>query len=190
MKIFGALVVFIISTVCHAEDASLLELSKDAKREMYRFSWSRSFHDKIVYTVDITNPKKPTINIKKFSGEKREKLISESTASLTPTHTFNLRGFLTGAQFWTLPKHKGSGGLDGATWQLEGIKEGGYHSTIRWSPLPPYFGWQADERNGRYEMKRLNPPFEEQVKHSDEVGLDMLCLYIMLMSNQEPEEIY
>jgi len=39
-------------------------------------------------------------------------------------------------------------------------------------------------------MKRLNPPFEKQVKHSDEVGLDFLCLYIMLMADQEPEVIY
>src|SRR5690606_14988167 len=121
----------------------------------------------IIYTVDLAETDNSTLIIKKFSKKEPRTLISTKEAKLTKIHLQNLQSFLNGAQFWTLPSEKKEAGLDGATWILEGIKDGQYHYTERWSPLPPYFGWSGTWKDGQLVMKRLNPPFEKQVKHSD-----------------------
>ena len=171
-------------------EPSLNELSKDIEKEVYQFYWERSFDDTMVFRVDISSPKISTITIKKFSKERPKNIIKNEVFLLTKTHLKNFKRFLKGSQFWNLSSENGSGGLDGATWILEGIKNGKYHYTKRWSPLPPYFGWRVKMNGKKIVLERENPPLEQQVKHSDEVGLDFLCLYITLMVNHGVEEIY
>ena len=204
MKLLLALVSLIIAIDCYSSEPSssltkeldsinehpIKNLAASPNKEIYRFYWSRSSKSTLTYTVDLTSTDKPTLTIKKFSEKEPRTLLSITETKLTKIHLQNLESFLNGAQFWTLPSEEKTAGFDGATWILEGIKDGQYHYTERWSPLPPYFGWSGAWKNGELVMKRLNPPFEQQVKHSDEVGLDFLCLYIMLMANQEPEVIY
>ncbi|WP_447589107.1 hypothetical protein [Aquipseudomonas campi] len=204
MKSLLALASLILTINCYASEPSsslmreldsineqpIKNLATSSKIEIYRFYWSRSSKSTLTYTIDLTSTNKPTLIIKKFSKKDPQTLLSETKTELTKTHLQNLKSFLNGAQFWTLPSEEKNAGLDGATWILEGIKDGQYHYTERWSPLPPYFGWTGTWKDGELVMKRLNPPFEKQVKHSDEVGLDFLCLYIMLMADQEPEVIY
>jgi hypothetical protein len=168
----------------------LKHLASNTNKEVYRFYWARSFESILTYTIDMSDSKTPTVVVRKYSNENPAEIISESKSTLTATHIENLKMFLLGSQFWSLPSKNGKTGFDGATWILEGIKDEKYHYTKRWSPLPPYFGWSGTRVDGELIMKRLNPPFENQVKHSDEVGLDFLCLYIMLMTNQSPEVIY
>lgn len=204
MKLLLALASLTIAINCYASEPSsnlikeldsineqpIKNLATSANKEVYRFYWSRNSKSTITYTVDLTETDNSTLIIKKFSKKEPRTLISTKETKLTKNHLQNLQSFLNGAQFWTLPSEKKEAGLDGATWILEGIKDGQYHYTERWSPLPPYFGWSGTWKDGQLVMKRLNPPFEKQVKHSDEVGLDFLCLYIMLMADQEPEVIY
>ena len=204
MKLLLALIPLIITIDCYASEPSsslmkeldsinepsIQSLAASTNKEVYRFYWSRSSKSTLTYTVDLTSTDKPTLIIKKFSKKEPRNLLSRTEIKLTEIHLQNLKSFLNGAQFWTLPSEDKKAGFDGATWILEGIKDGQYHYTERWSPLPPYFGWSGAWKDGELVMKRLNPPFEQQVKHSDEVGLDFLCLYIMLMADQEPEVIY
>jgi hypothetical protein len=44
------------------------------------------------------------------------------------------------ARFWDLPEDNGRGGLDGATYTLEGWNAGRSHRVIRWSPDPVFSG--------------------------------------------------
>jgi len=191
MKTFFFVPLLLCASINDTQAVELSELAKDSSREMYRFTWERSFNPKIEYTVDLSDPKKPTLAIRKFADEDSSKDRVEK-AQLNEIQTKNLNRFLLAAQFWTLPSEGESVGMDGAGWRLEGIKDGSYHFTQRWSPLPPYFGWTTDgkDEKGNTRYKRTNPPMEAQVKHSDEVGLDMLCLYIILMADTEPEIIY
>ncbi|MCB0739049.1 MAG: hypothetical protein KDC92_16185 [Bacteroidetes bacterium] len=169
-----------------ANEAQLAKLPKNS--EIYRLYWNRSFDETLIYRVDLTDPKNSTITITKLSNKTPKSIIKQTTTILNSIQIENVNRFLNGAQFWDLPSQDPKSlGFDGATWLLEGIKKGKYHYTERWSPLPPYFGWVATPDGGE---KRLEPPFEQQVKHSDEIGLDFLCLYIMLMVNPEPEVIY
>ncbi|MFV3412852.1 hypothetical protein ACQCLI_22855 [Pseudomonas nitroreducens] len=112
----------------------------------------------------------------------------EKNYKLNPGQVSNLKRFEASSQFWRLPEYAGENGLDGSKWQLEGAKLNEYHKTIRWSPLPPYYSGIMDK--GGNVVKDPNTPPGSDVKQSDEVGLDMFCILIMLTQPNFSESLF
>lgn len=155
----------------------------------FRFIWSRSFNDPMMFRVIIKNGNmEPEITIKKYSNQK-QMLTLEKTRPLTKNQVTNLVSFARAADFWNRPEKIDGNILDGAEWKLEGASNNAYHRTTRWSPLPPYYPGAIDPATRKI-VKKPNLRFEDQAKISDEVGLDMFGMLIMLMHEDFDEEIY
>lgn len=155
----------------------------------YRLHWSRSFDDSMVFRVILKNgDKEPEFTVKKYSATDKKLMLNE-TYYISDNQMYNLMNFSRAADFWNRPETFGNIGLDGAEWKLEGINNNEHHITTRWSPLPPYYPGVLDPKT-RKVIKKPNLSFEEQAKHSDEVGLDMFGLLIMLMYQKFDEKIY
>lgn len=155
----------------------------------YRLHWSRSFDDSMVFRIILKNgDKEPELTVKKYSATDRKLVITE-TYNISDNQMSNLMNFSRSADFWNRPETFGNIGLDGAEWKLEGVSNNEYHVTTRWSPLPPYYSGVLDPKT-RKVIKKPGLSFEEQAKHSDEVGLDMFGLLIMLTYQKFDEKIY
>jgi hypothetical protein len=132
------------------KEPSLWELSKTQKTEMYRFLWLRSFHRPISVRLDIHQDGTGLLTTKSTNGQggyKPGELVINKTRALTKKQTSQALARINGNGFWGLPSYEkpkeGIGtngektveiGLDGAQWILEGVKDGKYQVTDRWSP--------------------------------------------------------
>jgi hypothetical protein len=67
-------------------------------------------------------------------GYEPGQLVLNSKTLLTKVQTDSFLGKIKEHQFWQLAAKREPGGLDGAQWILEGVKEGKYHIVDRWSP--------------------------------------------------------
>ena len=116
-------------------------------------------------------------------------LSIDRTIQLSENQVTNFIRFGEASGFFGLPERIGESGLDGSLWILEGVSGQKSHMTIRWSPLPPYYSSTWD-----YEKKTVAPPSEtvrkKSVKSSDEVGLDVFGLLMILQSGESSELIY
>lgn len=129
------------------KEPSLWEFSKTQAIQSYRFLWIRSFNRPISVRLDVNKDGTGLVTTKIASGQ----------AWCDPGHLTDKRLKLTGEEtdwfldrideltFWNLPvlepKEIGPDGkeirtvnLDGAEWVFEGVKDGRYHLTDRWSP--------------------------------------------------------
>lgn len=132
------------------QEPSLWNLSRTQKSETYRFLWLRTFHHPISVRLDANPNGTSTLTTKATTGQggyEPGKIFLNKKRALTKEETdwalerFNEMGF------WGLPAYEkphetmGPDGkksvdinLDGAQWILEGVKDGKYHVTNRWSP--------------------------------------------------------
>lgn len=179
-----------------ADSASLAEKSKSELLELlknqpegsraYRFKRQGEDEEKSsTFTLILNkNHSNSFLAVKKSTdinqGEKRYPLKAGQIENLTQFEKFS--------NFWSLPEKQGKVGFDGAYWQLEGARGTEYHKTTRWSPLPPYYSSVMD-KNGKI-VKSPRTPAGSDSKYSDEVGLDMFCLLIMLTEPEFSEELY
>ena len=132
------------------KEPSLWELSKVRKVQTYRFLWLRTFNRPISVRLDINQNGTSLLTTKATSGQggyKPGKLTMNKTRTLTKEQTAWFLDRLAELGFWGLPAYEkpqeGVGlngektveiGLDGAQWILEGVKDGKYQVTDRWSP--------------------------------------------------------
>lgn len=167
-----------------------IELRSYAKKDAidykaFRFTLSKGEKENnTTITLIVKNgDEKPSLTIK------RGKNMSDSDERiwLTDNQIENLQSFELGSNFWKLPTENGKVGFDGAKWILEGIDGPTYHKTIRWSPLPPYYSFVMNPKTDEF-IKSPNTPPGSDYKYSDEVGLDMLCLFIF-MSHPNSNEL-
>lgn len=140
------------------------------------------------FTVLIDNKNQTATLITKIHN-KEENTISQSEHSLTMGQVNNVLRFERASNFWQLPASIKRNVLDGASWTLEGVDGNKYHRTSRRSPLPPYYSKIIDPATDNL-IKDPNTPPERESKPSDEVGLDMFCMLIMLMHPGYDELIY
>lgn len=105
--------------------------------ESYRFTWMRSFRDDVVIRVERRGPVH-TLHVK--MGDARDgAFVVDRRILLTPSQWQELRHRLEQARFWSadrFPKSPNVGYLDGATWLLEGVRDGRYHALDVHSPQP------------------------------------------------------
>ena len=132
------------------KEPSLWELSKTQKSETYRFLWLRTFHHPISVRLDVNPNGTSMLTTKTTSGQggyEPGTLVVNKKRALTKEQTDWFLDRIAELGFWGLPAfekpHEGIGpngektveiGLDGAQWILEGIKDGKYQVTDRWSP--------------------------------------------------------
>jgi hypothetical protein len=132
------------------KELSLWELSKTQKTQTYRFLWLRTFHRPISVRLDIHQDGTALLTTKATDGQggyKPGRLVLGKTRALTKEQTSWALDRIKEVGYWGLPTYEkpkeGVGpngektvqiGLDGAQWILEGVKNGKYQVTDRWSP--------------------------------------------------------
>jgi hypothetical protein len=123
------------------KEPSLWELSKTQKTQTYRFLWLRSFDHPISVRLDIRQDGTALLTTKATSGQggyKPAALIMNKTRALTKEQTSWALDRINEVGFWGLATYEkpkeGVVNLDGAQWILEGVKDGKYQVTDRWSP--------------------------------------------------------
>lgn len=171
-----------------------IELRSYAKKDTtdykaFRFTLSKGEKESnTTFTLIVRNgDEKPSLTIKK--GKTMSNRSNEEKILLTENQINNLQTFELGSNFWKLPTEHGKTGFDGAKWILEGVDGPIYHKTIRWSPLPPYYSFIMDPETDEF-IKSPNTPPGSDYKYSDEVGLDMLCLFILMSHPKSDELLY
>ena len=104
--------------------------------EAYRLLWLRHRYSPICVRVARSAEK---LRIRTVVLEFRHrpppgKVRLEHERTLSSDEATTFRRALDGASFWTTPTEGGSSGLDGASWYLEGARDGQHHIVKRWSP--------------------------------------------------------
>lgn len=107
-------------------------------REVYRFTWLRTFDHPIVIRVEIGNLR-AQVFIKETNGAggyNPGRLIRNTQFDLKASQIAELRKALDESRFWREPRDEKSDliGLDGAQWIFDGCKDEDCHIVDRWSP--------------------------------------------------------
>jgi hypothetical protein len=104
--------------------------------ESYRFLWLRSFNHPIFVRVE-RRQNSIQLFFKELDGAggyEPGKVIRKTELFLDKEKWEEFIALLEEADYWKLPSDINEGGLDGAKWILEGVKDGHYHIVERWSP--------------------------------------------------------
>ena len=104
--------------------------------EAYRFVWLRTFDPPIVVNLIVSQKGKAQIQCKVFNGQSGFK-IGELQAHTERNITYEEASPLLAElreHLWSAPEWNGEPGIDGATWFVDGIKDGRYHFVHRNSP--------------------------------------------------------
>jgi len=130
------------------KEPSLLDLSKDESREVYRFLWVRSFDHPVAIRLEVRADETGMLTTKVANGEAGflktiTHLIEDISRPLTREQTHAFLAQVKRSQFWLLPSSvNDQTGTDGAQWIIEGVKNGKYHVVDRWSLRPePFVSW-------------------------------------------------
>jgi hypothetical protein len=119
------------------DEPSLWSLSKTQKEQAYRFLWLRTFHRPVAVRIEVNADGTSRLTTKMASGAggyDPGQLVLNSKSLVTKEQTDSFLGKITGLLFWELAPTREPGGVDGAQWILEGVKDGKYHIVDRWSP--------------------------------------------------------
>jgi len=118
---------------------SIYENRIDENKHIYRFYYSRAFHDLIVISIDVYENNYGELHFKKFNIGRyftEREIVIDSHLKLIPANINNLFNVIEKYDFWNTPtQNPYFKGLDGSTWIIEGLKEGKYHYIERWCPL-------------------------------------------------------
>ena len=116
-------------------EPSLLSDAENSE-EVYRFVWMRSFHNLICLRIQKSSGSIAMI-IKEANGtggDETGTLKVDRTKQLSADEWNRFESLLATECFWRLDTSKDEGGIDGATWLLEGKKSNRYHLAWQWSP--------------------------------------------------------
>jgi len=116
-------------------EPSLWAMSEDEDKQAYRFLWLRTFHYPISIRLEIDEEGMGNLTTRITDGAggfRPGKVIFDETLFMAQE---KIKWFLTeldAVDFWHHPIQVG--GIDGAEWILEGVKDGKYHLMSQWSP--------------------------------------------------------
>jgi len=117
--------------------------------ETYRFLWLRTFHAPIAIRVWTANGQHFLV-AKQLSGQggyDTGRMVINRIRRLSPEEWDRVKNLLSELSFWDLPTDPAATpnpdgsinvGADGAQWILEGLRDGKYHVTDRWSAKEKY----------------------------------------------------
>ena len=109
--------------------------------ETYRFLWLRTFHEPIAIRVWTLNGRHFLVakQLSGMGGYETGRMVINRIKSLSNDEWEQLKKLLSEISFWDLPTEDPvRGGRDGAQWILEGLRDGKYHITDRWSAEEKY----------------------------------------------------
>ncbi len=122
---------------CFEEDKTI-SLTKESV--MYRFNWSRTFDEPMVFTLTVDEAK-AEINWKACDGQagywNSTKLVIDGSRDLTEAEYKHFVELFDAMKFYDLPRTVESYGDDGAYWTLE-ARSDHYWAVNRWSPDGPF----------------------------------------------------
>jgi hypothetical protein len=114
------------------------------EKEIYRFTWLRTFHHPVSIRVEKQN--EVIILFSKVTngagGYDPGNIIVDTSRPVSKKEWENILNKIKAIQFWQLPTEIDDSGNDGSEWIIEAFKNGSYHMTTRWSP--------TTGRNGNY----------------------------------------
>ena len=123
------------------KETSIGNLQSDGVTQSYRLLWLRTFHHPVVVSVDVLPDGSGRVRIKETSGQggyAPGKLIKNDARKLTEQETQWFVERMRESGFWNLPstekQPENEITLDGATWVVEGKKDGEYHLVERYAP--------------------------------------------------------
>jgi len=123
------------------KEPSLLSLQPSDGGSVYRFTWLRSFHSKVVVRV-WANGGVGMLSVKELPREQDDRnsqLCVEQTKTLTADEWMAFHRLLDQACIWTLPSSQGNAiATDGAWWMFEANSAGYYQVIARQSPEASY----------------------------------------------------
>ncbi|HEX5832889.1 MAG TPA: hypothetical protein VFY34_03500 [Pyrinomonadaceae bacterium] len=128
-------------TLAQMKESSLLDAPTNHESAVYRFTWLRSFHSKIVVRI-WTNGSVRNLSVKESSSENKKQnaqITVDQSRSLTEDEWTAFARLLDEACPWTLPSTQGTAlAMDGAWWVFEANSNGYYHVVARQSPERSY----------------------------------------------------
>jgi hypothetical protein len=113
-----------------------LLFNRKINKEIYRFTWLRTFHKPIAIRIEKENAEYK-IYWKMLSGAggyEPGKLITEKTKKLTEKEWLNFNELLKKSNFWKMEIGRSSIGNDGSEWILEGVNKTDYKVVSIWTP--------------------------------------------------------
>jgi len=117
------------------KEAPLLNPPSD--RVLYRFTWLRTFHHPMAFTLLFRPDGTSRLTVRMASGAggyAPGTLSLDKTVEVNSELTRNLRKGLDSLGFWEMQTQLPNvDGMDGAQWVLEGNQGGKYHVVVRWS---------------------------------------------------------
>ncbi|MGC3977797.1 MAG: hypothetical protein QM751_05900 [Paludibacteraceae bacterium] len=123
------------SSHLHAMKEPLL-FNRKITKEIYRFTWLRTFHKPICIRFEKDNDNY-AITWKMLSGEggyDPGKLLLNKSKKLTEKEWDLFKTYLKTSNFWQMELGRNSMGTDGAEWILEGVTPEQYRVVTVWSP--------------------------------------------------------
>ena len=121
------------------EEEPLPQKSRDKKKEIYRFTCLRTFHNPFSIRVDVIEGGKDILIRKVTSGQggyDSGTLKETQSIVLSRKASETLREVIDKIGFWDLPTTKRVVGVDGSQWIVEAVRNGRYHVVDRFTPRP------------------------------------------------------
>ena len=108
--------------------------------ETYRFLWLRTFHAPIAIRVWSSDGQHFLVakQLSGMGGYEPGRIVINRIKRLSNAEWEQVKNLLSEISFWALPTEEPSSGRDGARWILEGLQDGKYHITDRWSAEAKY----------------------------------------------------
>jgi hypothetical protein len=121
-----------------ALEESSIWAQRGTKKEIYRFTWLRTFHNPIAVRLEMSDDGTGVLFLKRCDGAggyKPGKLILNKSAIISKEEMDNVKKKFDKLNFWEQSsRDPGEGGMDGAQWIFEGLRDGKYHLVDRWTP--------------------------------------------------------
>lgn len=114
-----------------------LLFNKPLEKEVYRFTWLRTWHSPIAVRIEKGEDNKVKLYWKVCNGAggyEPGKLIKNKSKIVSKKNWEQFLILLNQADYWNLALGRNSAGLDGSEWILEGNNGQNYRAVSRWSP--------------------------------------------------------
>jgi|GEM_PF-2211127 len=105
--------------------------------QSYRFFWYRSFHNSVIFRLDMIQDGQAVLVVKTLARSNRYSIENEKTIQLKPDQLSTFKVWAKLAEKWLLLDEKPSEsvGMDGAGWCFEVTSPQNFGAACRWSPV-------------------------------------------------------
>lgn len=159
--------------------------AKNPKAEAYLLTVHRSFDPDLVFEMESEAIfLQKTRRIEERKGNlitSSYRVVRDSRLPIDPEEFKAFRTLLRASSFWSLPTEDWqSGGLDGSSWVLEGVRDGKYHRVERSNPFIEGAGTPLED-----DLKKLTAD-----RIYSEGRLIAVFMYFWAMSGEANEKLY